>query len=274
MNRIQSRLALIVLALVFVLAGLQAESYTDNEFLRKSRELQALAASAFDGGDYDAATAYAKEARDWALRSDEYIAKSVADARSAAQAKAEADRLAAARSEAEELLGRAAARFAWATGVNAKATYPDAYGKAGRGLGEARTAFDGSDYPLSKQRSEEVLAALAGVGEFAPWPAVYKVRLIPKRSDCLCASPSIPLSTTILSSGPSSTRPTRRLSGTPAIPTSYSPASSSPSRASMASSERGPTTRPGAMPPSPRRRSELTSRGGGGFEASSPAGAP
>jgi len=185
MNRIQSRLALIVLALVFVLAGLQAESYTDNEFLRKSRELQALAASAFDGGDYDAATAYAKEARDWALRSDEYIAKSVADARSAAQAKAEADRLAAARSEAEELLGRAAARFAWATGVNAKATYPDAYGKAGRGLGEARTAFDGSDYPLSKQRSEEVLAALAGVGEFAPWPAVYKVRLIPKRSDCL-----------------------------------------------------------------------------------------
>jgi nucleoid-associated protein YgaU len=170
---------LAVLALLVAIAGgLFAEGLADNQYLKKSLELQALSTKAFDAGDYDASAAYAKEARDWALRSDEYIAKTLADSKAAAA-------IAAAKDEAGKAIAAAQARYDWAVSVNAKVNYPKELDSATADLAAAKGAFGAADYAAAKAKAEAVIADLANVSESQPWPATYKVRLIPDRRDCL-----------------------------------------------------------------------------------------
>lgn len=71
-----SALAALLLALPLLAQGIPpANDLGRNQYLEKSLELSALASQAFDAGDYDAAKEYAKEAQDWARRSDEYVAQ-------------------------------------------------------------------------------------------------------------------------------------------------------------------------------------------------------
>jgi len=164
-----------MLALLVALKGSAfADTLADNEYLKKSLELQALSATAFEAGDYDAATAYANEARDWALRSDDYVAKTVA-----------ASREASAKADAERAITAATARLDWASTVGAKASFPKEFGTSSQALDDANKAFGAADYPSAKRLAEACVAALASVTKFQPWPAVYKVRSIPGRSDCL-----------------------------------------------------------------------------------------
>lgn len=169
-------------ALLLVFTGMAyAQSYSNNEYLKKSLELRALSTTAFDAGDYDAATAYAREAKDWALKSDEYIAKAMA-----AMTKADAARQQAlARAVAEKAIAAATERYNWAVSVNAKQGYPSEFASATDNLDDARRAFTSTDYGRAKVRAEAVIAYLAGVSEFQPWPAAYKVRSISGRADCL-----------------------------------------------------------------------------------------
>jgi nucleoid-associated protein YgaU len=165
-------LILIVLAAASSLA-LGAQSLADNPNYQKSLELSAQAKDAFDAGDYDAATEYANQAKEYALLSDQYVAKMLAKA------------------AADKAMGQAKDKLAWADGVGAKGKYPDLYKQATDRYGEAETAYGGEDYKTAEDRARESIAALDGIAAAIAkaggdsWPAVYVVRLIPERRDCL-----------------------------------------------------------------------------------------
>ncbi len=152
---------------VLIAAGAWAQSFIDNEFYRKSLELKASAEAAFEEGDYDAAADLAAQAQEYAFRSDRYVETMLA--------KAAADRSLAAARE----------RLAWATSVNAATNWPAEYGRATGELAAADAAYAGEDYGLARRKADAALTALANVSEVLPWPAVYVVRLIPERRDCL-----------------------------------------------------------------------------------------
>ena len=63
--------ALIALSLAF------GQSLQDNSYFQESLRLKAMAAEAFDEGDYDAAADYAAQAQEYAALSDEYVAKMI-----------------------------------------------------------------------------------------------------------------------------------------------------------------------------------------------------
>lgn len=172
-------LILLVLAAASSLA-LGAQSLKDNPDYQKSLELSAQAKQAFDAGDYDAATEYANQAKEYALRSDQYVAKMLAKAR------------------ADKALAQAKDKMAWADGVGAKDKYPDLYKQAAGEYGDAQASYAGEDYPSAEAKAREAIATLDGIAaaiakgpKVAPasaegvWPAVYVVRLIPERRDCL-----------------------------------------------------------------------------------------
>jgi nucleoid-associated protein YgaU len=171
-------LILIVLASASFLS-LGAQSLLDNPDYQKSLELSAQAKEAFDGGDYDAAADLANQAKEYALRSDEYVAKMIAKA------------------AADKAMGQAKDKIAWADGQGAKDKYPDLYKQATDRYGEAETAYGDEDYKAAEERARESLAALDGIADAIAkaaaaakaskdaWPAVYVVRLIPARRDCL-----------------------------------------------------------------------------------------
>jgi nucleoid-associated protein YgaU len=176
-------LILIVLASASLIS-LGAQGLLDNPDYQKSLELSAQAKEAFDGGDYDSAEDLANQAKEYALRSDEYVAKMIAKA------------------AADKAMGQAKDKIAWADGVGAKDKYPDLYEQATDRYDEAEAAYGDEDYKAAEERARESLAALEGIadaiakaGKAAPpakaassdgtWPAVYVVRLIPARRDCL-----------------------------------------------------------------------------------------
>ena len=177
----------ILIALVAVSAlALGAQSLTDNPDYQKSIELSAQAKTAFDAGDYDTATDLANQAKDYAARSDEYVAKMLAKA------------------DADKAMGQAKDKLAWADSVNAKAQYPDLYKQASDLYADAGTAYSGEDYKTAADKARQSVAALddiaaaiakaeadaraaaeAAKAKGPVWPAVYVVRLIPGHRDCL-----------------------------------------------------------------------------------------
>jgi nucleoid-associated protein YgaU len=227
-------LLFIVLVAVSGLA-LGAQSLVDNPNYQKSLELKAMAVQAYDDGDYDAATEYASQAKEYASLSDQYVEKMLA------------------KSEADKAILQAKDRMAWADGIDAKTAYPEQYGAASdvyaaslasydaedypdstdkakatvaavdaiaaadaqaaidkakgalsaaeaisaptnypneyaqakTALDDALAAFSSEDYGTAKERALASVAALAGVKAGDGWPAVYVVRLIPARRDCL-----------------------------------------------------------------------------------------
>jgi len=176
---------LILIAMIAVSSlSLWGQSLTDNPDYQKSLELSAQAKQAFDGGDYDAATGYANQAKEFAALSDQYVDKMLAKA------------------QADKELAKAKDKMAWADSVNAKSLYPDQYGTAAGQYADAQSAYGSEDYPkaaddaratvatldeiaaaIAKAKADADAAALAAKKD--AWPAVYVVRLIPARRDCL-----------------------------------------------------------------------------------------
>jgi nucleoid-associated protein YgaU len=169
---------LIALTLVSSFA-LGAQSLADNPNYQKSLELSAQAKQAFDAGDYDAAADYANQAKEYALLSDQYVAKMLAKA------------------EADKAMLQAKDKMAWAEGVDAKTLYPDLYQKASGEYDEAQSAYGGEDYPTAEEKARATVATLEGIAAAIAeknalaqknkdaWPGIYVVRLIPARRDCL-----------------------------------------------------------------------------------------
>jgi nucleoid-associated protein YgaU len=173
------------LLILFVLAAasalsLGAQSLLDNPDYQKSLELSAQAKEAFDSGDYDAATDLANQAKEYALLSDRYVAKMLAKA------------------AADKAMGQAKDKLAWAEGAGAKAKYADLFAKASGEYGEAEAAYGDEEYKGAEAKARDAIAtldliadAIAKSGKAPPaaaegtWPAVYVVRLIPGRRDCL-----------------------------------------------------------------------------------------
>jgi nucleoid-associated protein YgaU len=225
--------------LAFLLAAglaLGAQSLIDNPSYQKSLELNAQAKQAFDDGDYDAATNYASQSKEYASLSDQYVEKMLAKAaadKEMAKAKAgmawadgngskvfypsqyktaadlyasslasydgedyptagdrardtvaAVDAIAAA--DAETAIAQAKSAMSDAEAIAAPTNYPTEYAQAKTALADAVAAYDSQDYGTAAQRARACVAALAMVkASGLAWPAVYVVRLIPGRSDCL-----------------------------------------------------------------------------------------
>jgi len=173
-------IAILAALAVASFVALGAQSLIDNPDYQKSLELSAQAKTAFDSGDYDSATDLANQAKHYADLSDQYVAKMVAKAR------------------ADKAMAQAQTKIAWADSVNANARYPDLYKAARDYYGQAQTAYGGEDYKSAEDSALKAVAALDGIAaaiakeppkQAEPqgdvWPAVYVVRLIPQRRDCL-----------------------------------------------------------------------------------------
>jgi nucleoid-associated protein YgaU len=83
-------------------------------------------------------------------------------------------RIAALRRQAENALGTARARLAWATGVDGDRWYPSEMANARALLEEADIRFKAEDYPLAKMRADEAFTALATVEDQSPRIAAQK----------------------------------------------------------------------------------------------------
>jgi hypothetical protein len=106
-----------------------------------------------------------------------------AAARAAAQASAETAAQEAARAAALTALTQAQARYDWATEANAENNYPDAYAAGAAHLSQASQAYEAADYQEALAQAQAALAAMAGIAEFAPFPAGYIVDLLPERKN-------------------------------------------------------------------------------------------
>lgn len=174
---------LLILTLTFAAASLalSAQSLKDNPDYQKSLELKAMAQQAFDDGDYDAATEYASQAKEYASLSDQYVEKMVA------------------KSRADKALALADEKMAWADSVKAKSRYPERYAMAEAQYLASKDSYDAEEFPAAEELARAVVAtlddlalamadddakALAEAGKKS-LPAVYVVRLIPERRDCL-----------------------------------------------------------------------------------------
>lgn len=90
--------------------------------------------------------------------------------------------------DADAAIGRAKAAMGAAEAIQAQTNYPEEYGQAKTALTDALAAFDSQDYGTAAMRANACVAALAGVKareDSLSWPAVYIVRLLPERRDCL-----------------------------------------------------------------------------------------
>jgi hypothetical protein len=159
--------------------GIKAD-YLD-EFQSASQDMLA-AFSAYGKKDYS----LAKEKADLASAtlSDDFQARVKAERKAKADEEARIAREKA-RSAAEADLKKAQDRYNWAVSVNAMTNYPVALANASTKLSIANAMFAAGDYPNTTKKANEAYEALAGVQDFAPLPAVYVVRLIPERRDCL-----------------------------------------------------------------------------------------
>jgi nucleoid-associated protein YgaU len=245
----KKRLLFLVVLIVASALSLAAQSLLDNPDYKKSVELKTQAAQAFDRGDYDKAAEFANQAKDFAARSDQYVAKMVAmykangairlakskisavdqlgwntkypdpygmatsalaDAQKAfgaedyatafdkaTEASAAADALA--KVDAEAAIAEAKTAQTTADNLDGKTNYPKEYADGVTALFEAAKSYDGGDYPSASTRARDAtkdFGLIKMVEKPTPtpvvveevkieWPAVYIVRLIPKRRDCL-----------------------------------------------------------------------------------------
>jgi nucleoid-associated protein YgaU len=127
---------------------------------QSAADLYASAQASYDGEDYPAAGDQAR------------------------QTVAAVDTIAAA--DAEAAIAQAKSALAAATAISAQTNYPSEYAQATTALKDAQAAYDSQDYGTAAARARAAVAALAGVkAKTLSLPAVYVVRLIPERRDCL-----------------------------------------------------------------------------------------
>ena len=170
---------LISIAVLFCLASvssLAALSYDNNEFQQKSRAYTELAAKAYDNGNYEAATDYARKAEDNAALSVEFIQKMIA------------------RADSQDLLYKAHTRLTWATEKKAEKFFPGPFVDATALVATGDELFASEDYASAGESAQKALDALAVVSEVTPLPAFYKVQEWLTNKDCLwniAANPAV-----------------------------------------------------------------------------------
>ncbi|MEJ5184534.1 MAG: hypothetical protein WHT81_05375, partial [Rectinemataceae bacterium] len=150
---------------------------------KNAKAAMTAAQMAYDNQKYVPAKTLAEEV--CTILSDDFMAKVMADREQAAKAKAEAERLAQEKAAAEASLAKAQNRYDWAGAHNAANNYPELYQQGGSELAMAKQALEARDYKRAQALADQAYATLMKIGEFAPLPATYKVRLIPERRDCL-----------------------------------------------------------------------------------------
>jgi nucleoid-associated protein YgaU len=120
-----------------------------------------------------------------ASRSPEAIQAAQEEAKKAEEAQKAADANDAAKDGAFAEIENAQARYDWAKANNAGNNYPDLLAKGGSDLAKAKQSYDSGNYVDASAMAKEAMKSLSNIKAFAPLPAVYIVRLIPERRDCL-----------------------------------------------------------------------------------------
>jgi nucleoid-associated protein YgaU len=140
-------------------------SILNNPYYLESVRLTEKAKEAYEIGDYDASTAYAEQAAEYARRSDEYVSRRLA----------------------EDVLLKAHSRYTWAGSAGAETQYPEAYKTASAAYTEAQEANEAQDWDSVIDAANRVLAALSVMPGGTPGrlPAMYTVRDWRSTGDCL-----------------------------------------------------------------------------------------
>lgn len=155
-----------ILLSVFFMSSVFAISYKNNTYQKLADEYTKKAEIALDAGQYDDAVDYSKKAEENAELSKAYIQMMMA------------------RQEAEDAIKLAKTQIAWAEQIDAPNTFPMAYTSATENLQNAETSFDGEDWAKATEYAKASMAALDGVKEVTPLPALYIVRPWAETKDC------------------------------------------------------------------------------------------
>lgn len=165
---------IILLALCLAGGAAFAQSLMDNSYYQKSLELKALAQTAFEEGDYDAAADYAAQSQEYARLSDEYVALMLSIA------------------SADESIKAAEEKLAWAESVQAPRRFAEDYRAASETLAGAKALYAEENYEGAKSEADRVSFLLMDVYEGYDLPATYTVREFPVRTDCLWRIAALP----------------------------------------------------------------------------------
>lgn len=155
-----------IIVSVFFMSSVFAISYKNNTYQKLADEYAKKAEVALDAGQYDDAVDYSKKAEENAELSKAYI------------------KMMMARQEAEDAIKLAKTQIAWAEQVDAPNTFPMAYTSATENLQNAETSFNGEDWAKATEYAKASMAALDGVKEVTPLPALYIVRPWAETKDC------------------------------------------------------------------------------------------
>ncbi len=120
-----------------------------------------------------------------ASRNPEAVRAAQEEAKKVEEAQKAADLNAAAKEGAYLEIDNAQARYDWAKDNNAENNYPDLFAKGGADLAKAKQAYGDGKFLDASASAKEAMKSLSNIKVFAPLPAVYIVRLIPERRDCL-----------------------------------------------------------------------------------------
>ena len=160
------KLVLILVILLVTLGFVFGESYTNNEYQKKARELTALAQEAFDEGDYDKAIELTAQAEENAEKSQAYIQMMIAKA------------------DAEKQMTIAKNQQAWALRVRGDVNYPMAYSAGTKSLENGQIAFDKEDFVGASAYAIEAIQSFSSIEEVTPLPQFYIVKPWAENKDC------------------------------------------------------------------------------------------
>ncbi|MBU0936117.1 MAG: hypothetical protein KKI09_07670 [Spirochaetes bacterium] len=170
------KLIMILAAALLFAATLAGQSLTNNEYFRKSLELERKSNDAFEYGDYDAAADYAAQAQEYAEMSDLYVAQMLL------------------KKDAETAFAEAQARYDWVSGpeVDAALRYPLDYAAATLALEEAKLELSNDSYDKAIEQSKKALSLLALMQKTPVFPAFYVVERKQTLTDCLWRIAELP----------------------------------------------------------------------------------
>jgi hypothetical protein len=169
-------------------AALGAQSLLDNEYYKQAVALQAQSDRAFEAGDYDNATIFAKQAKENFEKSDAYVQKMLGFYR------------------ANGWLERANERLTYAKAIDADVHYAEDYDRAANDVANSKVMLDAAEYTRSVYLSKDAIEALKDVAPVqaakppepppemkeTPLPATYTVRLNMQKRDCFWRIAALP----------------------------------------------------------------------------------
>lgn len=160
------KICLVLFVLLFTTVFIFAASYSNNEYQKKARELNALAQQAFDEGDYDKAIELTSQAEENAEKSQAYIQMMISKA------------------DAEKQMTIAKNQQAWALRVRGDVNYPMAYSAGSKSLENGQLAFDNEDFVSASTYAIEAIQSFSSIKEVTPLPQYYIVRPWAETKDC------------------------------------------------------------------------------------------